>query len=97
MFAALSATMKPADAVALAKQLAIGGRVSWSTHGAGRGGERNARSLDVRNAILTATNAVYRADDDSWRLEGGVDLDDDSLDVVLAFKDDGTAKVVTVR
>lgn len=89
--------MEPADAVALAKQLTIGGRVTWTTHGRGRGGMRNARAHDVRNAILTATTAVYRAADDSWRLEGGVDLDDESLDVVLAFKDDGTAKVVTVR
>jgi hypothetical protein len=89
--------MEPADAVALAKQLTINGRVTWTTHGRGRGGERSASALDVRSAILTATTAVYRAADDSWRLEGGVDLDDDSLDVVLAFKDDGTAKVVTVR
>ena len=97
MFAAMCTPMEPADALALAKQLAIGGRVTWSKHGTGRGVERHANALDVANAIWTATTAVYRAEDDSWRLAGGVDLDGDSLDVVLAFKDDGTAKVVTVR
>lgn len=89
--------MDPADALALAKQLANGGRVKWTKHGTGRGGERSANALDVEKAIWTATTAVYRAEDDSWRLDGGVDLDGDSLSVVLAFKDDGTARVVTVR
>jgi hypothetical protein len=89
--------MEPADALALAKQLAVGGRVTWSKHGIDRGVQRNASALDVKNAILTATTAVYREENDAWKLEGGVDLDDEPLSVVLAFKNDGTAKVVTVR
>jgi hypothetical protein len=50
--------------------------------------ERNASESDVRNAILSATNAKYDAAKDNYRLSGGADLDGDDMTVVVAIEAD---------
>ena len=37
---------------------------------------RRISAIDVQHAVSTATHAVYRPEDDSWRLLGGVDTED---------------------
>ena len=56
---------------------------------------RGARHGDVTRALKTSKSAVYRADEDTWRIEGGVDLDGDSLALAVALKPSGDV-VVTV-
>ena len=45
--------------------------------------ERGARPSDVRNALLTATSAVWQADRQNWRVDGGVDRVGDELTAVV--------------
>jgi hypothetical protein len=58
-------------------------RIVYSDHARTRMVQRNARPRDVRNALLTATAAVWQADRQNWRAVDGVDLDGDELTVVV--------------
>lgn len=74
------------------------GRVRVSGHGAKRRDERGVTANDIGRAILTATTAEKQVDlnGERWKLRGGKDWDDDDLDVVVAFDDDGCICVVTL-
>ncbi len=56
---------------------------------------RNVREGDVTAALKSATSATYRPDNDTWRIDGGFDLDGGSLTVAVALKISGDV-VVTV-
>jgi hypothetical protein len=78
--------MPPAEALERAKAAARVWQVRWRRHSAARSVQRNAQAADIREAILTARTAVWRAEEDTWRLEGGRDLDGDNLTVVVAIE-----------
>jgi len=84
------------EALAQAKRLAVQGQLRTTGHGRDRKEDRTAHASDIRAAVLSATLATYRDSEDTWRIRGGKDVDGDDLDVVLAFGDDGTARVVTL-
>jgi len=49
--------------------------------------ERRVQVADIACALTSATTAIHQPDADTWRLEGGEDLDGDDLTVVVAFED----------
>lgn len=88
--------MDEREAIAEAKRLATQYNIkNVLTHGKERTELRNASSGDIRAAILSCTHATYNDTKDTWRFEGGTDLEGDPLDIVLAFGV-GIARVVTV-
>ena len=50
--------------------------------------ERGAKELDVRTALQTATSAIRQVGRDSWRVEGGVDVDGDDLTLICDIEAD---------
>jgi hypothetical protein len=56
---------------------------------------RGVRRGDITSALKTARSAIYTAERDTWRLEGGKDLDGDPLVVVVSLESWGDV-VVTV-
>jgi len=72
------------DAKALAEiqRLARLGRIVITPHAGLRMKERRATDLDVRMALLTATDALHQTGRSNWRLEGGVDTDGDELTLI---------------
>jgi isoaspartyl peptidase/L-asparaginase-like protein (Ntn-hydrolase superfamily) len=63
------------QALAEIKRLVQLARVLYTQHARVRMTERGARRRDVENALLEATTATRQHDRDSWRVEGGLDLD----------------------
>jgi hypothetical protein len=70
------------------KRLARLDRVVLPSHARQRTLERGADPRDVRRALLTATAAVYQADRNNWRLDGGVDTDGDDLMLICDLEAD---------
>jgi hypothetical protein len=60
-------------------------RIAITLHASERMNQRGATKPDIRRALLTATVARRQADHDSWRVEGGVDLDDEELTLVCDY------------
>jgi hypothetical protein len=56
---------------------------------------RNASAEDIKQAILSATNAIEQAEKETIRLEGGKDIDGEDLKVVVA-EDLRGLRIVTV-
>jgi hypothetical protein len=50
--------------------------------------ERGATIDDVQHAITAATSATWQPDHETWRVDGGVDLDGDELTVVVDVEAD---------
>jgi hypothetical protein len=83
------------EALQEAKRLAAQYTFRVTKHGRGRQGVRTAQVHDIRAAVMSAKTAQYQANEDTWKLRGGRDLDGDDLDVVVAFED-GEMRVVTL-
>lgn len=49
--------------------------------------QRGATIKCLARALQTATAATHQAENDRWRLEGGVDSDGDELTLVVALRD----------
>lgn len=75
--------MSDAKALGEIQRLAQLDRITYSGHAQQRMSERGARPSDVRNALLTATRAVWQADRQNWRVDGGVDRSGDELTAVV--------------
>jgi len=67
------------------KGLARFHRIVITLHAGERMDQRGATKPDVRRALLTATAAYRQAARDSWRVEGGVDIDDEELTLVCDY------------
>jgi hypothetical protein len=57
--------------------------------------QRAAQTLDVCEAVLSATEANWSEEEGTWKLTGGKDLDGDVLDVVVVIAGNEVS-VVTV-
>ena len=60
----------------------------FTRHAQDRMDERGASTDDVCNALLTAKRAAYEPERDRWKINGGTDLDGDTLVVVVAIAAD---------
>lgn len=90
------ADMSGEAALAAAKKAAQLRQLTFTRHASrDRMPERSAQAHDVRSAVLSATTATWRADDQSWRLSGGVDLDGEALSVAVAIEGH-VVRVITV-
>ena len=86
--------MQPREALERAREAAHLRRLVFLQHAQQRMRERNVRAHDVRSAIETSGEPMWRDDEQTWRFEGR-DVDGDDLAVALAI--DGTnVRVVTV-
>ena len=85
----------PEQALEIAKGAARTRQAAMTVHALQKMRERNVHANDVRSAILTATTITWRDDDESWRLEGGTDIDGDPLTVALTING-AQVRVVTV-
>jgi len=90
--------MTAEEALRDVKRAASAGQVMLTAHARERMRDRSATARDVERAIRTSTTAVKRSlAEEKWRLSGGVDLDGDALDVVVACDSGGwNWNVVTV-
>lgn len=79
--------MTPAEAVAEARRAGTTRRFVVSLHARQRQGPRSVQLGDIAAALASATSASYQADRDTWRIDGGLDLDGDELTVIVAFED----------
>jgi len=70
------------------KRLAGLGRILVRHHARVRMAERGATFDDLQHALTTATGATWQPDRQTWRVDGGVDLDDDELTVVVDVEAD---------
>lgn len=68
-------------------------KLSWtanrdipSRHAQQRMAQRGISAVDVRHAVSTSTRALYRSDDDSWHLLGGVDTEGEATEPRVAIK-----------
>jgi hypothetical protein len=86
--------MSPSEALAAAREAGVTGRFFIVAHALSRQEERSVSRFDLRNALMTAKVARYQPSKDRWRLEGGVDLDEDDLTVVIEI--DSGVVVITV-
>jgi hypothetical protein len=89
--------MSPAEQNALkdCQGYAAAGRMRLSWHVESESmPDRGATIDDVKEAIRTSTNCKWQPDKNTWRLEGGMDLDDETM-TVIAVLDDGVL-VVTI-
>lgn len=77
--------LEPVEALARAQQAARLWQVRLRIYARDRAKERNTRAPDIRNAILTAAQAIWCPNEGTWRLEGGTDIDGDGLTVVVAI------------
>jgi hypothetical protein len=76
------------------KRLTSLDRVELRLHAYQRMLERAVTIMDVCSALLSATGVRWQADRETWRVEGGVDLDGDDLVVIVVLEAD--VVVVTV-
>lgn len=76
-----------------ARQAAGAGHVDYSRHAREQMAKRQVTARDVRNAIVTATQAT-ETDPPKWKLSGGKDVDGEELAVVVVLSD-GRLRVVT--
>jgi hypothetical protein len=58
-----------------------------SIHARDRQALRSVQVADIAAALATATSATFQSDRDTWRIDGGLDLDGDELTVIVAFED----------
>ena len=86
--------MSDATTLAKLKRLARLDRIVITSHAGKRMEERGVTERDIRKALLTATAAVYQDDRETWRVEGGVDIDGDDLMLICDIESD--VIVVTV-
>jgi hypothetical protein len=87
--------MTPQQAIDEAKRLATQYAIRITWHGRDRQQQRTAPMNDIRNALSTCKSATYDGAEQTWRFYGGVDLDGERLEVVLALED-GEGRLVTV-
>lgn len=71
--------MPDATTLAEIQRLAQLNYIRYTAHAKERMRRRGARSADVRNALLTATAAIWQEVERTWRVTGGVDCDGDEL------------------
>ena len=50
--------------------------------------ERRVSEDDVATALQSASAATWQADQESWAVSGGVDLDDQELEVAVVIEAD---------
>lgn len=67
---------------------ALPDRIRFRQHALQRMDERNADKHDVRNALLTANDAAWQSQHQTWRVTGGVDLHGDDLVCAVDVEDD---------
>ena len=76
---------KVVDVLNRIKHLADIRAIRFTRHGRERADERGANFEDVREALMTASTS--KPDGDKYKVEGGRDLDGDSLTVVVAIEE----------
>ncbi len=79
--------------LAIVKTYATADRISIRKHARDRMAERSARFVDIRSALVTATDLLDQKDG-RFKVSGGVDTDGDALAVVVAIE--GQVVVVTL-
>lgn len=80
---------------ALARVVKYAAHIRISSHAYERMVERGVKRGDITRALKTGKSATYRAEDETWTVDGGEDLDGDPLVVVVALKPSGDV-IVTV-
>ena len=79
------------DATALAeihRLAALPNRIRYRRHAYQRMAERGASRDDVQNALLTATDATWQAQHQTFLVSGGLDLRGDDLVCAVDLEDD---------
>ncbi len=76
----------PDKVLADIKLTAAWGTLHLTRHAQERMAARSVVMEDVTAAIATATVCTYSSTEDTWRVEGGQDLDGTSLIVVLSIR-----------
>lgn len=74
--------------VALAEVKRAGATRSFvvTLHARQRQGARAVQLVDIAAALSSARQATYQPDRQTWRIDGGQDLDGDDLTVIVAFE-----------
>lgn len=67
---------------------ALPDRIRYRRHARQRMVERGTSKYDVKNALLTANDAAWQAQHQTWRITGGVDLNGDDLVCAVDLEDD---------
>lgn len=81
--------MGPEEALREAKGYAGANRIRIGAHARLRMRERGAQVGDLRRALMTAASAKASPDGPGrWIIQGGVDLDDEELTLVVVFEDE---------
>lgn len=85
------------DAKALGEiqRLAARNFIRFTAHAIQRMRQRGADRADVKNALLTATDATWQTDHQTWHISGGVDCDGDGLSVAVTIEAD--VVIITVK
>lgn len=79
--------MHAADALEEARRAGATRRFVVSLHARQRQGTRSVQLGDIAAALASARSATYQADRETWRIDGGLDLDGDELTVIVVFED----------
>jgi hypothetical protein len=77
------------------KKLAARNYIRFTSHAIARMRQRGANRADVKNALLSASDATWQTDHQSWHVTGGVDLDGDELSLAVDIEAD--VVVITVK
>lgn len=87
--------MSPAEFLEFSKRCAVQGRVRLSFHAQFESlPRRRIQAADIRSALETATKAALQPESETWKLDGGKDLDGDDLTVIAAVEGDGLRIII---
>lgn len=62
------------------------GRFEISQHAEERMLQRGAAFRDVKAALISCSSARWQTDQESWKMEGGVDTDGDPLTIAVVLE-----------
>lgn len=76
------------EVLELAKTAGIGRRFRTTPYSRNRMSQRGVVHADLVRVLCSAKTATYQTDVDRWRLEGGIDTENEELTVVLEIRAD---------
>ena len=80
--------MSPEAVLEEIKRLTRLNRLILRSHARERMKVRHVKLGDIRCALLSASSARWQHEQETWRIEGGRDLDEDDLVVIVALEAD---------